>query len=143
MPDWISTPPQDFDIVTGFFPEERPKHNWQENPRPMLVSGVFRGKGSGRVFVRVAYGTSQVEKVRGQQLVIGNMSHLDNLNLAKPTAFVIQPGEQWAILPWSEQHFSPWADFETPVISKLPIEMQEFVKQIMSKLKGLPVPGRC
>lgn len=142
MPDWIAAHPHSFDIVTGFFPETRPKPTWADNPRPMLVVGVFRSKSSGRVWVRVAYGTSQVEKVRPPNLIIGNMSHLDALNLPKPTAFVIHPGNQWAIIPWSEEHFAPWSSFATPIISRLPKEMQEYVERTMQGLTGLPFPPR-
>lgn len=142
MPDWIAAPPKNFDIVTGFFPEARPKPNWADNPRPLLVVGVFRGKSSGDVMVRVAYGTSQIEKIRYPNLVIGNLSHLNDLNLPRPTAFVICPGEQWAILPWSEERFAPWSQFSTPIISRLPAEMQEHVTTVMRGLSNVPFPGR-
>lgn len=142
MPDWTSVPPRNFDIVTGFFPEARPKANWETNPRPMLVAGVFRAKNSRGIWVRVSYGTSRVEKVRWPNLIIGNISHLDSLNLARPTAFVISPGSQWAILPWGEKHFAPWSAFQTPIISRLPKDMQEHVKQVMERLHDLPMPGQ-
>lgn len=141
MPDWTAVPPRNFDIVTGFFPEARPKANWETNPRPLLVAGVFRAKKSGKVWVRVSYGTSKVEKIRWPNLIIGNMSHLDALNLACPTAFVITPGHQWAILPWGEEHFAPWSAFQTPVISRLPAEMRAHVEKVMKGLPDLPKPG--
>lgn len=141
MPDWTAAPPRNFDIVTGFFPEARPKPNWAENPRPMLVAGVFRSRSTSRIMVRVAYGTSQVEKIRHPNLIIGNLSHLNALNLARQTAFVIHPGSQWAILPWTDEHFMPWTQFQTPVISRLPGEMQDYVADVMKGLRDLPFPG--
>lgn len=142
MPDWTSAPPRVYDIVTGFFPEALPKPNWAENPRPLLVTGVFRAKATGDLWVRTAYGTGEVGKVRGTCLTIGNLSHLDSLNLAKPTAFVLAPGDQHAILPWSEEHFAPWRQFSTPIISRLPPEMQEYVQAVLSRTSGLPFPPR-
>lgn len=138
--DWVAVPPRLYDVVTGFFPEAKPKHNWSENPRPMLVVGVFRGKNSRRILVRVAYGTSQVGKAQAYDLSIHNLSSLDALNLACPTAFVLTPGSNMAILEWSEVHFSPWQGFSSPIISRLPADMQEYVKEVVSRQPDLPMP---
>lgn len=140
MPDWTSAPPRIYSIVTGFFPEAQPKPNWADNPRPLLVTGVFRNKVSGELWVRTAYGTGEVSKAKGHCLYIGNLSHLNSLNLAKPTAFVLTPGGQHAILPWSEEHFAPWRQFATPVISRLPEEMQEYVATVLARTSNLPFP---
>lgn len=142
MPNWTSAPPRLYSIVTGFFPEAQPKPNWADNPRPLLVTGVYRNKTTGELWVRTAYGTGEVGKVRGTCLNIGNLSHLNRLNLPKPTAFVLTPGDQHAIMPWSEEHFAPWRQFATPVISKLPLEMQEYVQRVLSRTSNLPFPPR-
>lgn len=142
MPDWTSKPPRIYDIVTGFFPEAQPKDSWADNPRPLLVTGVFRNKSTLELWVRVAYGTGEVGNVRGVCLNIGNLSHLDNLRLAKPTAFVLTPGSQHAILPWTKEFFCPWRHFSTPVISSLPPEMREYVKGKLAYRDDLPFPPK-
>jgi len=143
MADWTKTPPAMFDVVTGFFPEVKPKHNWTTNPRPILVTGVFRKQATEEFFIRVAYGTSQIHKIpTPPNLCIGNLSSLDSLNLARPTAFVIAPGSKMMILPWSKDHFRPWRGFASPSIGKLPQDMAAYVKDVISHLEDLPMPGK-
>ena len=141
MHDWTRSHPRIYDIVTGFFPEARPKASWAENPRPMLVTGVFRGRTSGEIRLRVAYGTSQVEKIRWPNLNVGNLSNLNDMNLARPTAFVIHPASQMELLRWSDQHFACWSGFSTPIIGRLPPEMQDHVAKVMlSNAAEVPQP---
>lgn len=140
MADWTSTPPRAGSIATGFFPEARPKENWATNPRPLLVLKVYRGKASGSFHVLVAYGTTKTGKLRDDCLVIGNLSTLNALNLARPTAFVLSPGSNLAILPWSAKHFACWSGFSTPVISHIPKDMEGFVMEVLQTLTDIPVP---
>lgn len=142
MVDWSQTPPALFSVVTGFFPETRPKHDWATNPRPLLVTGVFRKRNTSEIFVRVAYGTSRTRRIPAPpNLCIANMSCLDALNLARPTTFVISPGSQMVILPWSPEHFRPWRGFAAPVIGVLPNDMVAYVRDVIRHLQDLPMPG--
>jgi hypothetical protein len=138
-PEWVNRPPNTYDVVTGFFPEASPKETWETNPRPLLVCGRAVDPSTGMVFCRVAYGTTQhIDKAHANDLVIGNLSMLDQLGLKKTTRFVINSGEQMVILPWIDEFFRPWTDYPTPVLSWLPEEMQRFVGHVISKLDNLP-----
>jgi len=139
MTVWETSPPAIYDVVTGFFPETSPKETWATNPRPLLVCGVAQDTENGQYFCRIAYGTSQNTAGYGfNDLVIANLSILDSLNLKRPTKFVIHSGLQMVILPWSEEFFQPWTGYSTPVISRLPDEMQRHVGHNLSLLNDLP-----
>lgn len=140
MPDWTAIPPSPGDIVAGFFPETKPKQSWSTNPRPLLVLRTYKAKNSGKSAALVAYGTTQIAKVRQPALIIGNMTSLDMLNLAKPTAFVLSPTRNLAVLPWSDQHFACWKGRQTPVIGRITAEMKEYVHNALVPLGPLPTP---
>lgn len=90
-------------------------------------------------FCRIAYGTSQhLSKGHKNDLVIGNVSMLDSLELKKPTRFVINSGKYMAIMPWIPEFFQPWGGFSTPVLSVLPEDMQKHVGFVLSELHDLP-----
>ena len=91
------------------------------------------------VFCRIAYGTSKkLDKAHKDDLVIGNMSNLDQLGLKKPTRFVINSGSQMVIMPWTEEFFKPWTGYSTPILSSLPEDMQRYVGSVLSQLSDLP-----
>lgn len=139
MASWEATPPSLYNVVTGFFPEEKPKDNWATNPRPLLVCGTAQDPDTGVYFCRIAYGTSQhLGKAYESDLVIANVSVLNNLELKHPTRFVIHSGTQMQIMPWIEQFFHPWSGFETPILSKLPEDMQKHVGHTLGRLTDLP-----
>lgn len=136
---WESTAPRTYCIVTGFFPETQPKDTWATNPRPLLVCGTFKHSDTGMIFCRIAYGTTQkVNRGHVDDLVIGNVSMLDQLRLKKATRFVLNPGRQLVIMPWTNEFFRPWSDVKTPVRSILPEEMQRFVGEVLVRLPDLP-----
>jgi len=90
-------------------------------------------------FCRVAYGTTkQIEKAHEDDLVIGNMSMLDQLGLKRTTRFVIHSGRQMVILPWIAEFFRPWSGYSSPVLSSLPEEMQHYVGGVLGSLDDLP-----
>lgn len=139
MAEWERFPPELYSIVTGFFPETRPKDKWAVNPRPLLVCGRAQDPESKQFFCRIAYGTSQnVHSSRNGDLVIGNLALLNSLNLKRPTRFVIHSGKQMVIMPWIEAHFQPWTGFPSPVLSRLPDLMQKDVGYTLAELDDLP-----
>lgn len=138
MPSWEATPPSIYCIVTGFFPEASPKDTWATNPRPLLVCGTAIDKDTGMYFCRVAYGTSRVSRARKDDIIVGNMSALNALGLKTPTRFVISSGAQMAILPWTAEFFHPWTSKSSPILSKLPEDMQRYVGFVLSSLSDLP-----
>lgn len=139
MTDWIKHPPNMYDVVTGFFPETSPKGTWATNPRPLLVCGTAIDDETGMYFCRIAYGSSkQLDKAHDNDLVVGNLSFLNQLHLKKPTRFVINSGRQMVIMPWTDEFFRPWTNYRTPVLSSLPNEMQRHVGAVLSKLDDLP-----
>lgn len=138
-PKWTASPPRLYDVVTGFFPETSPKQTWATNPRPLLICGVARHKGHGLYFCRVAYGTTKhLNKAHPDDLVVGNLSSLNDLELMQPTRFVINSGAQMVILPWSAEFFRPWSGHDSPVLSRLPEDMQRYVGGVLMGLSDLP-----
>ncbi len=113
-PEWVSRWPEAFAIVTGFFPEKRPKDG-SLACRPLLVTQVLRRKDDGSVHLRVAYGTSKVKfpERANDDLIVQNLSDLDACGLMTPTRFVIAPDYQ-IIRPWSEEFFRPWGGSPSP-----------------------------
>lgn len=141
MTGWAARPPRVFDVVTGFFPEEKPKINWSTDPRPMLVTGVFQ-RDDGLFSIRAAYGSTEVAKVRrrGQVLEIGNASILSSIGLKRPTSFLLSPGSQHMILAWTAARFKPWCGRATPVLGHILPQMEDYVRDIVSHLPDLPMP---
>ena len=139
MAAWERHAPQMFSIVTGFFPETSPKRTWATNPRPLLVCGIAKSTENGMIFCRVAYGTTKkLDKAASNDLVIANLSMLDELCLKNPTRFVINSGRHMAIMPWIEDRFQPWSGKPTPVLSRLPEEVRRFVSHTLGTLNDLP-----
>lgn len=138
-PKWEYNHPCMYSVVTGFFPEASPKETWATDPRPLLVCGVAQDPQSKTYFCRVAYGTTkQIDKAKGADLVIGNISLMNQLGLKKCTRFVMHSGKQMAILPWTEEFFRPWTTYKTPVLSVLPKDIQRIVGYDLSLLEDLP-----
>jgi hypothetical protein len=128
-----------YSVVTGFFPETSPKETWASDPRPLLICGTAKNPETGVFLCRTIYGTSQhLELAKPDDLVVGNLSLLNDLCLKKPTRFVLHSGKQMAIIPWTNEFFRPWSDRRTPVRSILPQDMQRHVAFVLSKLKDLP-----
>ena len=138
MPQWEKTAPALYNVVTGFFPEASPKATWATNPRPLLVCGVAVDPDNGTIFCRIAYGTTNLDRAHPNDLEIGNLGILDSLNLKYPTRFVIHSGKQMVIMPWLPGHFQPWSGYSSPVLSKLPDDMQRHVGSVLASLPDLP-----
>lgn len=140
MSSWESSPPPVFGVVTGFFPETSPKETWATNPRPLLVLGVRQSVDSGEYHCRVAYGTSKTNSRHAHEddLVVANISLMDQLGLKSPTRFVISSGREMVIMPWTEEFFRPWSGKSSPFLSRLPADMQRYVAFVVGELDDLP-----
>jgi len=139
VPDWEREPPRLYDIVTGFFPETTPKGTWATDPRPLLVCGRAYSDVLGINVCRVAYGTTQqIEKAHDNDIVVGNLSLLDQLGLKHTTRFVINSGKHMVVMPWTAEFFRPWRGKKTPILSHLPDDMQKYVGYTLGTLNDLP-----
>ena len=139
MAEWERVPPRVYSVVTGFFPETSPKESWETDPRPLLVCGTAQDPDTNQYFCRVAYGTSKhLDRSHTDDLVVGNLSMLNLLCLKKPTRFVIYSGLQMVIMPWTERFFRPWTGNTSPVLSRLPEDMQRHVGYVLGSLDNLP-----
>lgn len=137
MSDWQSSPPRIFSVATGFFPETNPKETWATNPRPLLICGVGRQE-DGTYICRIAYGTTKTGKAHDDDLVIGNVSALNSLNLKRPTCFVIHSSNQLAYMPWTDEFFRPWSGKISPILGRLSEDMQHHVGSVLASLTDLP-----
>lgn len=63
---------------------------------------------------------------------------MDALGLKHPTRFVIFSGRHMVIMPWTAEFFQPWTGRRSPILSRLPAEMQKFAGVILSELEDLP-----
>ena len=138
MTEWERVPPRIYNIVTGFFLEASPKDSWATNPRPLLVCGTGRNPETGMYLCRIAYGTSNLSRQHPDDLVVGNLSMLNALCLKKPTRFVINSGSEMNIMPWEPRFFRPWSNYSSPVLSRLPDDMQQHVGFVLGNLSDLP-----
>lgn len=140
MATWEGTPPERYSVVTGFFPETSPKETWATNPRPLLVCGTAQHPETKEFFCRIAYGTKNLNEGRAHRddLVIANLSILNQLGLKHPTRFVIGRGSDMLILPWTSEFFQPWTGCATPVLSQLPDNIQRHVGHVLASLLDLP-----
>jgi hypothetical protein len=132
-PDWLRRWPEAFAIVTGFFPETKPREGGAMC-RPLLVTQVKRRKSDGSIFLRIAYGTSQVRfpEKANTDLIVQNVSDLDECGLMTPTRFVIEPAQQ-VIRSWDEEHFKPWGGSSTPRRGRLPDHLQHEYAFLMAQ----------
>ncbi|WP_375588893.1 hypothetical protein ABWH89_18100 [Hoeflea alexandrii] len=118
-PDWLAQQPSAFDIVTARFPETNPKGELRL--RPCLVLEVLRGKNTGRIACRVAYGTKQLKFHQRKRLdvIIQNAADLSEIGLAMATRFDLD-AQNLADLPWTEEFFGCWRGWTHPRIGTLP-----------------------
>jgi hypothetical protein len=139
LAQWESVRPPLYSIVTGFFPETSPKQTWATNPRPLLVCGAATDEQEGMHFCRIAYGTTQnLDRANDDDLVVGNVTLMNDLGLKRPTKFVIHSGTQMVIMPWTHEFFRPWSGYPTPVLSTLPQNIRRYVGQTLIRLSDLP-----
>lgn len=126
-PEWLAQQPSAFDIVTAKFPEREPKGALQL--RPCLVLDVLRGKVSGKVACRVAFGTKNLKFIqrRGLDLIIQNAADLDAIGLPLATRFDLD-NRNVVDLPWTDESFGCWAGHRHPKLGSL---TEEYVKEYL------------
>lgn len=131
-PDWLSRPPQAYSIITGFFPETKPKDG-SPDCRPLLVTQVLQGS-AGSIALRVCYGTTKVlfPQKANEDLIIQNSSDLDECGLLRATRFVIDPRQQVPLL-WSEDNFCLWSGCSHPRRGRLPEHLQREYAWLMAQ----------
>lgn len=132
-PDWVGRWPSAYSIVTGYFPETKPREGGPVC-RPLLVTQILRNKSTGAIALRIAYGTSKIrfpEKANAD-LIIQNLSDLDDCGLKSPTRFVINPNQQ-IIRPWTTEFFAPWGGSGTPRRGQLPTHLQKEYAWLMTQ----------
>jgi hypothetical protein len=124
-PEWTARPPALFDIVTGYFPETKPK-KCGPDLRPPLVTRTLRNKKTGEIACQVAYGTSKLRIGQRQfdDIIIQNLPDMDEMGLAVATRFILDPQQQ-VILPWSTEHFGCWSGHANPKVGALTIDYQK------------------
>jgi len=130
---WEKFPPSAFDVVTGYFPEKKPRKGGPMC-RPLLVLTVRENKDRGLFACRVAYGTSNVKASsrRYSDLVIQNLSCMNQMGLKNPTRFVLHPKSNLIWLPWTEKYFCTWSGMSGPRIGSTPINVQKDAAWILA-----------
>lgn len=132
VPEWLSRPPQAYSIVTGFFPETKPKGGTPDC-RPLLVTQVLQGS-KGRIALRVCYGTTKVlfPQKANEDLIIQNSSDLDQCGLLRATRFVVDPRQQVPLI-WATDNFMPWGNGPHPRRGSLPEHLQKEYAWLMAQ----------
>lgn len=133
MPEWVKVPPQAYSIVTGFYPETKPKDG-SLDCRPLLVTQVLQSSKTGETAVRVCYGTTKLKfpQRANLDLIVQNSSDLDACGLLRPTRFVVDPSQQ-VILHWGDTHFMPWTGCLHPRRGMLPLDLQKDYAWLMAQ----------
>lgn len=130
MPDWLASPPSVMDVVTCLYPETKPKGELKL--RPCLVTGVHRNRTTGQFVCQIAYGTKTLKawSREGQDVIIQNTTHLDEIGLPVATRFAL---DDRASLIWGEPPFGCWTGFKSPRIGALTEAYQKEYAYCMMK----------
>ena len=116
-PFWIRTPPSRFDIVATWYPE---RDSAKPGPRlrPSLVLSVLQEEETSEFACEVAFGTKVLKLMQREHLdlIIQNAAHLRQIGLFRATRFDL---DLVLILPWTQDFFSCWDGFQTPVVGTL------------------------
>lgn len=132
-PEWTQSPPSVFDIVTGYYPETKPRG---DGPvlRPCLVLRVLRSKLSGEIAVELTYGTKNLKTWAriDKDIIIQNTTDLDEMGLAVATRFNLDDDHR-IIRPWKPPHFDCWSNQRTPKIGSLLVDYQKEYAWIMMR----------
>lgn len=117
-PKWLAQPPSAFDIVAAYYPEINPKGELRL--RPCLILDVLRGKRTGTVACRIAYGTKNLkfQQRKHLDLIVQNAADLDSFGLAVATRFDLSRRNIVDLL-WDESNFGCWSGYFHPKIGAL------------------------
>lgn len=137
QPKWTLSPPNLFDIVTGFYPESKPKAGTPAH-RPCLVTAVYQDTESGGYACEVTFGTKSLKTHQRSQLdiIIVNSSDLDEIGLPIATRFDLD-AENRVVLEWKDDNFKPWRGYQSPKIGTLTLEYQKEYAWLMARRGGV------
>lgn len=124
--EWYRRPPSAFDIVTCYFPEADPPPDGSTKLRPALVLSVLRESTSGKIALRIAYGTSVLKLLQREHLdlIIQNATDLRLVGLPRATRFDL---DNTVVMPWCPPYFEAWPGYGTPVIGTL---TEDYAKEL-------------
>lgn len=130
-PSWLSQPPSAFDIVAAYFPETNPKGELRL--RPCLVLDLLKGKETGAIACRVAYGTKTLKfhQRKYLDLIIQNAVDIESFGLATATRFELSR-KNILDLPWNEEFFGCWSGHHHPHIGTLNVEYAKSYAYLMA-----------
>ena len=137
QPKWTLSPPNLFDIVTGYYPESKPKAGTPAH-RPCLVTAVYQDEQTGAYACEVAFGTKTLKThQRGDlDLIIQNSSDIDAVGLPMATRFDLDK-ENRVVLEWSDTNFKPWRGYSSPRLGGLTLDYQKDYAWLMAKRGGV------
>lgn len=122
-----------FDIVTGYYPESKPKDDTPAR-RPCLVTRVYEDVETGVFACEIVYGSKhhKIATRSDKDIIIQNFSHLDEMGLPLATRFDLGP-ENRVVLGWDEPDFRPWNGYRSPRLGHLLLHYQKEYAWLMAK----------
>lgn len=137
LPKWALSPPNLFDIVTGYYPESKPKAGTPAH-RPCLVTAVYEDTESGGYACEVTFGTKSLKTHQRAELdiIIINSSDLDAMGLPMATRFDLDACNR-IVMEWNVKNFKPWRGYVSPKIGALILDYQKEYAWIMAKRGGV------
>jgi hypothetical protein len=136
QPEWVGGPPNLFDIVTGYYPESKPKAGTPAH-RPCLITAVYRNEETGQHACEIAYGTKSLKQHnrQGLDVIVVNSADLDAMGLPMATRFNLDADKRVTLL-WASENFQPWTGYSTPKIGALLLEYQKEYAWLMATRAG-------
>jgi hypothetical protein len=117
--EWTKTLPFEYDIATGFYPQDQPKAGFESHP--CLILRLQQSPGDGAVLCLVVFGSSKLKAGRfndKSDLIISDPAIIKRVGLFKPTRFYISQARQ-VRLPWDETGFECWDGYPSPILGSL------------------------
>lgn len=135
-PSWTLSPPNLFDIVTGFYPESKPVAGTPAL-RPCLVTHVYQDTQTGKYACEIVYGTKNLKLLtrKDKDLIVQNFTDMQEVGLPVATRFALD-GNKRVVLEWCELNFKPWSQYRTPKIGRLTDHYQRDYAWLMMKRMG-------
>jgi hypothetical protein len=136
-PNWTLSPPNLFDIVTGFYPESKPVAGTPAL-RPCLVTHVYQDTETGAYACEIVFGTKNLKilRRRDKDLIIQNFSDMQEMGLYVATRFDLD-GNKRIVVEWSARNFKPWSGYRTPKIGRLTESYQKEYAWLMMTRMGI------
>lgn len=133
IPNWARSAPSIFDIVTGYYPESKPKAGTPAH-RPCLITKVFQDEETGLYAVEIIYGTKNLKSLtrRDKDIIIQNCADLDEMGLPVATRFMMDPDCR-VVLEWLPPNFEPWSGYKSPKLGHLLLDYEKEYAWLMAK----------